>query len=262
MKRAAGCWLLAGVVLAPSLVRASGAVTVSYENGLLTVKCTEAPLEQVFESIKASTGLELLLEKSIKKTRLTADIRAEPFNLAIERLLEGSGVNYAMFLDREDWRRVAKIFIGGGGGGPAASNSPVRASQQPSRRTPGRRPPRPPETAEEDFEGASFDSAIALEGAEDAPDPRRPGQGETEPGLSPGFVPAPPSFPRSTATPGLESSPFQTRPNTQGGAGATTPGSNPAPYYPFLDPFGRPIPAPGTTPQQQKQQQKERKPPS
>ncbi len=242
------------------------AIEVSYQNKLLSVRCSEAPLVRVFEEIESATGMELILEDPIKTKRLTADIEGQPLNLAIERLLEGIGVNYAMAFDREDWQRVAKIFIGEGGG--AIAPSPPPASRASSRRSPRRRPT-PTDDSYDDYgddmeneEGLEEDpGAVNDAGNVQNPPPAQP------PSQSP--LPPPPAFPRSSFTPGLESSPFGSSGSTQlPGTGAKTtpspstgsPGNPPPAYYPFFDQFGRPIqvPQPGTG-SQQNQQQKQQK---
>ena len=107
----------------------SQSTSVSYRGGLITIRCSNATLEQVFEQIKSETGLELFLEDPVKSKRLTADIVAQPVNQALERLLAGAGVNYAMLYDSEDWQRVDKIFVGEGGGA-VASSQPAPQSKE------------------------------------------------------------------------------------------------------------------------------------
>lgn len=221
-------------------------ITVSYQNGQLTVVCSDAPLEQVFAQIKAQTGMELILEDPVKNTRLTATIEAQPVRWAIERLLAGNGLNYALFFDLQDWQKVDKIFIGRGGESPA--------TPQPVARTPTRGRPAP---AEDDYQEAPEENFEETENVEDFGE-----QPEAEPQVADpdnsGYLPPAPSFPRSSFTPGLESSPFGATQGGRGG-GATAPAPEagqteepPPAYYPFLDPLGRPIPVPpGANPQQQ-----------
>jgi hypothetical protein len=241
------------LLLIPSVVSAAGTPVVSYDAGLLTVQCNETPLSEVFEQIKAATGVELILEDEIKGKRLSANIEAQPVHLAIERLLEGSGVNLVVFFDYQDFQRVDKVFIGGGGGGPARA-APPAASTRSNRR----RPPRRSEPAEDpedmmDMEAADDYDELNPEDIEGM-EPELGTEGAE--GANP-FLPPTPNYRRSTRTPGLESSPFN---NSQQQAQPQTPnpgGNNPPPaYYPFLDPLGRPIPVPG----QQQPQKKENKP--
>ena len=238
----------------------SQSTSVSYQGGLITIRCSDATLEQVFEQIRSETGLELFLEDPVKSKRLTADIEAQPVNQALERLLAGVGVNYAMLYDREDWQRVDKIFIGEGGG-VVASNQPA-PNRRNTRRA--RRRPVPVEPAEEDFE----DDPEDFEDPDDFDDTDDDAEGDFQneapaPAANP-YLPPPPAFPRSSLTPGLESSPFgaQTGGNTpqqQSGSPSTGRPAPPA-YYPFTDQFGRPIPVPtnpNTNQQQEDQKQQE-----
>lgn len=85
---------------------------------------------------------------------------------------------------------------------------------------------------------------------------------DTEPPPTSDFLPPPPRYPRSSFTPGLESNPFgqvnpprgQQQPETMTEEEG---GQAPPAYYPFLDPFGRPIPIPPEARQQQQQQKKQ-----
>ena len=230
-------------------------LSVSYRDNLITIRCDNASLGQVFEQIHAATGLELFLEDQVKNRQLTANIDSQPLGLAVERLLAGVGVNYAMMYDQQDWQQVAKIFIGEGGGplassqpaagvgtrGPAGRVQPIEDNYDPSEEfEEPYEDPYAEETFEEDFvedEGA-FDEAGEFDaGLEEAP----AGQD---------YLPPPPDFPRSRSTPGLETSPFGT--NQQPAANDDGSGSpsrmqrptRPPAYYPFTDQFGRPIPVP------------------
>jgi len=246
MNKEASKWIVLVCLMVPATLYGSGQEEVSFENDLLTVRCVQTPLAQVFEQIKSATGMELILEDDVKTKRLTADIEALPAHSAIERLLEGVGVNYAMSFDVQNWQRVSMIFIGAGGGGPATPSRPAAAQR---RATSRRRYPRnaPADEPEEDYVEDPDDY-----GAEDLPEEMPDEMMGDQPDPATGFdqvAPPPPAFPRSRFTPGLESSPFRrTNPQTPAGT-APIPNQNPA--APLLDPFGRPIP------QQQQQPKKE-----
>ncbi len=229
----------------------SQSTSVSYQGGLITIRCNGATLEQVFEQIKSETGLELFLEDPVKSKRLTADIEAQPVNQTLERLLAGVGVNYAMLYDSEDWQRVDKIFVGEGGDA-VASNQPA-PSRRNARRA--RRRPVPAEPLEDDFEDDPDDFDDTDEDAEEDFQNEPPA-----PAADPGYLPPPPAFPRSSSTPGLESSPFGaqtggTTPQQQSGSPSTGRPAPPA-YYPFSEQFGRPIPVP-TNPSANKPQEQQ-----
>ena len=226
-------------------------LSVSYRGNLLTIRCENASLEQVFEQIRSATGMELFLEDPVKSRRITADIDSEPLNLAVERLLAGVGVNYAMMYDPEDWQQVTKLFVGEGGG-PLASSQPASTGRAVRRAEPvednydptaefddGYAEEEIQEEVPED-ESGFFDEAAdaAEEGVTDSVEDVPAGQE---------YLPPPPSFPRSRFTPGLESSPFGTNLEPADGTASpsrTRPPTRPPAYYPFTDQFGRPIPVP------------------
>lgn len=235
--------LAAGTAQAQSL-------SVAYRDNLLTIRCNNASLGQVFEQIESVTGLELFLEDAVKGVRLTADIDSEPLNYAVERLLAGAGVNYAMMYNRENWQQVDKLFIGEGGG-PVASAQPAAAVGRATRRAqpiedaydPSEEfedgfPEDEQDYLEEDYleEDSDFDETDAFV---DEPVEEAPGDS--------GYLPEPPSWQRSRFTPGPETSPFGTNQESGEDSGSTSrprrPTRPPA-YYPFTDQFGRPIPVP------------------
>ena len=251
--------LWAGTAQAQSL-------SVAYRNNLLTVRCDNASLGQVFEQIRTATGMELFVEDPVKSIRLTADIDGEPFNFAVERLLAGAGVNYAMMYDREDWQQVAKLFIGEGGG-PLASTPP--AARQPTRRVqPLEDAYDPTEEYEDGFPEDEYFEEDYLEDdfVEDETDFDETDESFEEPmdeePADPGYLPETPSWQRSRFTPGPETSPFgnNTRSQSEQDSGSTSrprrPTRPPA-YYPFTDQFGRPIPVrddPNAQPEEETQE--------
>ncbi len=224
-------------------------LSVSYQDNLITIRCDNAALVQVFERIKSATGMELFLEEPIKNKRLTADIEAQPLNLAVERLLAGVGVNYAMMYDQEDWRQVTKLFIGAGGG-PVASSQPAASPRQATRA------PQPIEDAydpSEEFDDGFEPEEDILDDESEFGDDELDEGFEAEEPAGQDYLPPPPNFPRSSFTPGLETSPFGTstteQPETDSASRPGRPARPPA-YYPFTDQFGRPIPVPSDPNQQ------------
>jgi hypothetical protein len=241
-------------------------VDVTHLNGLVTIRCKDAPLSSVFERIEEATGIELTLEDEVKSKRLSANLVGLPVSMAVSRLLEGVGVNYIVMMDPSDWGRVDKIFVGAGGGGPARAAGPVRG------------PAVPEEPVDEAFEEAMDpgDMGDAVDPGLEAPpeDMQSPDEFGAEqdqgdfaapPGSSPlpDFLPPTPSFPRGSFTPGLPGG----NQRTQGGQGGMNqqpqqqdPANTPPATLPFTDPFGRPIPIPpGMNQQQQQQEQNRRK---
>src|SRR2546425_12970783 len=98
-------------LLGASAARAGDGVDITYAGGLLTIRCAEARLVDVLEQIGSATGTALVLDAAVKSTLVTANIEAEPVQTALEHLLEGRGVTYAMSLSA-DGQRVAQMYVG------------------------------------------------------------------------------------------------------------------------------------------------------
>lgn len=245
--------LLATLVLlsGQAFGQAVGAVSASYQGGLLSISCRNAPLASVFEKLEELAGLELILEDAVKNKRLTANLEGVPLAMAIQRLLEGNGVNYAVMMDPRDWGRVDKVFVGAGGGGPARSAPPPR-----------RPTVRQPEPVDDDFD--DFDDDM-MDEDDDFDDMNEDLLGDPNnengpadfapPGSSPvpSYLPPQQSFPRSNFTPGL---PAPVAP----GANQEPPNQTAPPpaTMPFMDALGRPIPVPpGMNQQEQRRRQQQ-----
>ena len=124
---------LAGVFCAGAALPAAGETpAVVYEDGLLAIRCVDAPLGDILEQVKTATGMDLILEGAPPTARLTADLEAQPVSLALPRLLEGMGIDYLLVADRADPRRVATLYLGGAKTGapavPAAASSSSSAA--------------------------------------------------------------------------------------------------------------------------------------
>ncbi len=227
-------------VLAP-LEAGAQPVAVTFDAGLVSISCQNAPLSAVFNLLEEVTGIELILEDAVKSTKLSANLTDIPLAMAVQRLLEGNGVNYAVMMDPQDWGRVDKVYVGAGGGAPARRAAP-----------PPRRAPQPrPQPVEDDYDyddetdDYEDDDMDDMAGEEmDDPNAFPP------PGSSPvpSYLPPPQSFPRSSFTPGL--SPPQQQPLQPSGLNPPPPAT-----FPFLDALGRPIPVPPNQQERQNQQQ-------
>ena len=230
------------------------AVSASYQAGLVSISCDNAPLESVFKKLEEVAGLELILEDAIKNKRLTANLENVPIAMAVQRLLEGNGVNYAVMMDPRDWGRVDKVFVGAGGGGPARSAAPPRRP----RVNPA---PDPVDDGYDDFD--DMDGAEDMmdddfddmdDDLDDDPNNANGLQDFAPPGSSPvpSYLPPQQSFPRSNFTPGL---PGPVAP----GANQQTPNETPPPpaTMPFMDALGRPIPVPPNMNQQEQRRRQQ-----
>ena len=241
--------LLSGQAFGQS-VGAVGAVSASYQGGLLSISCRNATLASVFEKLEEVAGLELILEDAVKNKRLTADLEGVPLAMAVQRLLEGNGVNYAVMMDPRDWGRVDKVFVGAGGGGPARSAPPPRR--------PRVRQPEPVDDGYDDFDDDMMDEDDDFDDMDESllgdPDNENGPAGFAPPGSSPvpSYLPPQQSFPRSNFTPGLP--------------GPEAPGANQEPpnqtapppaTMPFMDALGRPIPVPPDMNQQEQRRRQQ-----
>jgi hypothetical protein len=213
-------------------------VDVTYAGGLLTIRCTEAGLAEVLERIGSATGMELVLDDAIKGTLLTAEIEAQPVQFAVERLLEGRGVSYAMSLS-PDGQHVSQMYVGSEAGGKSAASTSAAPSGAPIPGAAANRnhnlltPPPVPAVMLVPDEDEEVEA-----GLDDDPSPFA--------GLAPGALPAIPASALSTAPSagGQSSVPVPTSLLSMGGPGGeTTPANNPV-----LDSLGGQVPMPQASP--------------
>ncbi len=200
---------------------------VSHEAGLLDIHCENEPLSNVFNRIEQEIGVSLIIEPAVEAKMLSASFQGVPVAMAVQRILEGTGVVYAVMMDRRQWGRVDKIFIGAGGGGPARQAPPPR---------PVRQEPEEDPFDEMEDELDQLDEVMDELDEDGVPPPQDP-TALTPPTTNlpvPSYLPPQQSFPRSTFTPG----PPSASPAQAPGGGA----------FPLTDAFGRPIPAPGQQP--------------
>ena len=129
------------------MAAASEPVDLTYAGGRLTIHCTQTPLVDLLEQIQDATGIELYLEEAVGHTRVSVEIEKQPLDLAMESLLEGSGIAYAMTLKPEG-DGVARMYIGSEakakplvGSSTLASSRPASMPRLPVRPVPDRTPP-------------------------------------------------------------------------------------------------------------------------
>jgi hypothetical protein len=226
--------LLAGSVGA----RAAEPVDITYAGGLLTIRCAEAQLAEVLEQVGSATGMALVIDDAVKDMPLTADIEAQPVHVALERLLEGQGVSYAMSLS-PDGQKVAQMYVGTESGGKSSASTGPGRARPPVLGVPGRRaePVAPP----------AAPIAVGITDDDDEVDAELGDDASPFAGLASEAMPGLPSSPVSPAGASAVAARARTAgtpvvPVTSGGTGGA-----PA-YYPVLDPFGRPIPIPQASP--------------
>ena len=246
--------LLSGQDSAASAQSASavgaGSVSASYKDGLVSISCLNAPLKSVFEKLEEVAGIELILEDAVKNAPLTADLEEVPLAMAVQRLLTGNPVNYAVMMDPRDWGRVDKVFVGAGGGGPARS--------APAPRRPTVRPAEPVDDGYDDFDNLDedvMDENDDFDNMNDdlVDDPNNENGQDDFTAPAPSYLPPQQAFPRSNFTPGLPGSAVpstnEQQPNNQQ---PPPPGT-----MPFMDALGRPIPVPPNVNQQEQRRRQQ-----
>jgi hypothetical protein len=183
----AGSRVLAGLLWATATLAAAGETpAVVYEDGLLAIRCADAPLGHLLDQVKAVTGMDLIFEGAAPTARLTAHLEAQPMSLALPRLLEGTGVDYLLVADGADPRRVATLYVGGVKAGVPAAATPASAASRRAARPRGAPPMAEPEAlpipeAPPEPEPSSDDDEVDTTAEVEPP----PGAGAI-PGLAPG----------------------------------------------------------------------------
>ena len=236
----AGCF--AGLLAASAAgVSAGDALDVTYAGGLLTVRCADAGLADVLEQIGSATGMALVLDEAVKGAVVTADIEAQPVQVALEGLLEGRGISYAMSLS-PDGRNVAQMFVGSGAESKSGASAPGGLSRAGASTAAAHHGPGPPmpTTPHLPLPAVAPDDEEETDAEADDPSPLAGLAAEGFPGLP--TAPAPAAQTGANARPAPPGTPPGTPP-----VPVTFPGSTQQ-YYPVFDPFGRPIPMPQPTP--------------
>ena len=238
-----GC--LAGLLAASAAGAGAGeSVDITYAGGLLTIRCADAGLADVLQKVGSATGMALVLDDAVKRAVVTAEIEAQPVQVALERLLEGRGVSYAMSLS-PDGQSVAQMFVGSGPESKSAAAGTGGVSHPTA--TAPHRAAEPPTSSPLHLPLAAVvsDDEEELDAEADDPSALAALAGESVPGLPTAAVPA------AAPAAGTANPPTQGTPPVP----ITFPGST-QPYYPVLDPFGRPIPMPQPSPVAAPPQQK------
>ena len=199
----------------------------------INIRCNNATLSSVFAEISKTTQIEVTLEESVKSKSITSDIKELPVNIAVQKLLEGTRVVYAIMMDSNNWGRVNKIFIGSGGGGPSQTVLPVITPEM---------SPEPTRTDNASTEIIGDLSVLEDKLLEESDSPENDTSPNTQPvSPIPRYLPPQQAFPRSSFTPGLPTTTIEQNPQRQNNDTESL----------FFDAFGRPI----TTPPNPKKEQ-------
>src|SRR5919108_6191208 len=107
--------LVCALLLAAPAV-ADDDIDLGYDEGLLSIRCVDARLATLLDEIRTATGMELIVADATPTVRVTTELQAQPVSVVIQRLLEGTGLDYVIVLDPSDGRRVAKMYLESEGG--------------------------------------------------------------------------------------------------------------------------------------------------
>jgi hypothetical protein len=187
----------------------------------VVVRAVRAPLDDVLTRFAQATGADIVYDPARPRQLVTLTIEARTAAEAVEKLLEGQGLNYVVRLDPSG-RKVEMLVVVGGARPSFAAGRTGR---------PGSPPP-----AEEEAEPGEVEEPFAP-GEDLAPPPALPVEGATQsgggaasPGAPGGAIGPEPSSPES---PGYEPPPPE---QPQPPAPASYPGAGPPspapPVYP------------------------------
>jgi hypothetical protein len=120
-----------GLVLVVSFCAAAfGGVSVS--DGKMTADMNSEPLGQVIQKIQSQTGIRFSIDDQVAGQAITASFQDLPIAFGIKKMLEGTGINYAVVGEANGLPEA--VFIGASEKPGAASKSPTRpAPYAPSR---------------------------------------------------------------------------------------------------------------------------------
>lgn len=101
------------------------ALTVTYRDGLLTVRCTNAALTEVFGRLEATTGVDVVFHGSGDRACRNTRIEGQPLDWALDRFLADHGLSYVLVLDGQQDIVAVRIFDDGERVKPNAPRPPV-----------------------------------------------------------------------------------------------------------------------------------------
>lgn len=230
-----------GLVTTP----ASGEVVVRVASNLVDIDADAVPLADILDNLAGQTGMEIVYEGPAPRQRVSLTLRGRSPAEAVQDVLEGQGLNYALIADPTG-TRVQTLMIAGSAGTGTSSGSTSRVP-----RPRARRPILSPPAASPEGLGSAYDELYEEDPFEDpalmeeeypdeVPEEMAP---ETPPGtVSPGQAPVPAAGPTGPMPfPGgqrmFPASPFAPQPSFPETAPATTQtqeegGAEPAPPPP------------------------------
>ncbi len=84
---------------------------VKVNDGRVSADLQSQPLSQVLERLKAQTNMRMVVDEGIAGKTVSANFQDLPVGLALKKILEGTGINYAVLAGADG--QPQSVFIGG-----------------------------------------------------------------------------------------------------------------------------------------------------
>jgi hypothetical protein len=94
------------------------------------IRVRQVPLQQVLDQISAKTGMKIVYDTEPPQDQVTLELHALAFPAAVNEVLRGHGLTYALVMDATG-QRVDKLLLTHGGGGAAHNAPPPQPMPQP-----------------------------------------------------------------------------------------------------------------------------------
>lgn len=216
-----GCRVLVAVLLTAPVARAEVVVRVAEER--VDVTATAAPLADILDGIARQTGMEIVYDGKPPQQKVTVALQGRTAAEAVQGILEGQGLNYALVGDSTSHGVQTLILAGAAGTGTSAGSSsrnPSPISRRPSL-PPGASPDMmdpslddPDEEFLDDEAGLMDEELLEDEPPSDEEEPLAPGAAALPPGS--GALPFPGGQPRIYPASPFAPQPFSPQPEPSG----------------------------------------------
>jgi hypothetical protein len=157
MRACAPLLVALGLMANPALAE----VVVRVASNLVDIDADAVPLADVLENLAGQTGMEIVYEGPPPRQRVSLTLRGRSPAEAVQDVLEGQGLNYALIADPTGTRVQTLMIAGAAGTGTSAGSSAA-----PAARPRPRRPILPPPAASPDA-NSEFDEVYEEDPFED-----------------------------------------------------------------------------------------------
>jgi hypothetical protein len=151
------------VLLALGLLTApvSAEVVVRVTSNLVDIDAEAVPLADILEDLAGQTGMEVVYEGAPPRQRVSLTLRGRSPAEAVQDVLEGQGLNYALIADPTGTRVQTLMIAGAAGTGTSAGPATPMPGPRP------RRPILPPPAASPEGYDAEYDEMYEEDPFED-----------------------------------------------------------------------------------------------